>query len=137
MKINIQTTVNAPIQRVWKAWTTPADIQRWNFASEDWVCPSASIELKEGGSFSYRMEARDGSMGFDFEGTFTRIAHHQKIEFELGDGRCVQVGFNESKDGILVTETFDAEDLHTAEQQRQGWQNILNNFKRHAEATAV
>lgn len=133
MIITIQTTVNAPIEKVWDAWVTPDDIMLWNFASEDWSCPKATVDLREGNGFNYRMEAKDGSMGFDFEGTFTEIAEHEKIEYSLEDDRKVLVAFSETEGGVLVTETFEAEDEHSGEQQRQGWQAILNNFKKHVE----
>lgn len=135
MEISIETTVKAAIEEVWSAWITPDDIRKWNFASEDWTCPEARIDLTVGGKFSYRMEAKDGSMGFDFEGTFTAIHAHERIEYALDDDRNVSIAFSETDDGIRVVETFEAEDEHSAEQQRQGWQSILNNFKRHVEAT--
>lgn len=133
MKITVSTIVDAPMQRVWQAWTTPAHIVRWNFASADWQCPAAEIDLVEGGRFSYRMEARDGSMGFDFEGEFIEIVPQQLIEYRLGDGRVVRVEFSESDDGATLTETFEAEDELSGEHQKQGWQAILDNFKRHVE----
>lgn len=133
MKISIETLVKAPLSRVWDAWVTPDDITRWNFAIDSWCCPAAEIDLRVGGNFSYRMEARDGSAGFDFTGTFTAIQPGQLIRFSLGDNREVSVKFSESQDGVRVVETFDAEDENSAEQQRQGWQAILNNFKKHVE----
>ena len=133
MKITIETTVHAPIEKVWEAWVTPDDIMRWNFASEDWSCPKATIDLQEGNKFNYRMEAKDGSMGFDFEGTFTEIKEYSKIEYSLEDNRGVVVAFSKFESGVRVTETFEAEDEYTAEQQRQGWLCILNNFKRYVE----
>lgn len=137
MEITIETLVNAPLQKVWDAWVTPQDICSWNFASDDWACPTAVIDLSVGGKFSYRMEARDGSMGFDFEGTFTQLQQHRLIEYEMTDNRKVSVEFQETPAGIRVVETFDAEDAHTAEQQRQGWQCILNNFKEYAESKST
>jgi uncharacterized protein YndB with AHSA1/START domain len=137
MRIAIETTVEAPIQRVWAAWITPEDIQRWNFATDEWICPRADIELSVGGKFSYRMEARDGSIGFDFEGVFTRIENNRLIEFELGDQRRVSVEFSEAENGVRLVERFEVEDQHSAEQQREGWQSILDNFKKHVEATAA
>lgn len=134
MKITVETTVNAPLDAVWNAWTTPADITRWNAASEDWHCPTATIDLRVGGHFSYRMEAKDGSMGFDFEGTFTRVVAHEVIEFSLGDERSVAVEFVAGGQGVSVRETFEAESELSGEQQRQGWQAILTNFARHVEA---
>lgn len=136
MRISVSTTVTAPIERVWEAWTTPDDITQWNFASAEWCCPKATLDLSPGGSFSYRMEARDGSMGFDFEGVFTAVEAMKAIRFELGDGRAVSVSFTESGGGaVVVEESFEAEDAHSGEQQRQGWQAILENFRVHVEAT--
>ena len=136
MTITIETTVRAPLAEVWRAWTTPADIMRWNTASDDWHTPAAELELREGGSFSYRMAARDGSMEFDFAGTFTKVEEHALIEFDLGDGRPVRVEFAAEGEAVQVRETFEAEDEHSGEQQRQGWQAILDNFKRHVEGRA-
>lgn len=133
MEISIETTVKASIERVWSAWITPDDIKNWNFASEDWRCPDAKIDFTVGGTFSYRMEAIDGSMGFDFEGKFTSINANRRIEYELDDGRKVSITFSKTERGIRVIETFDAENEHAGEQQKQGWQSILNNFKRHVE----
>lgn len=138
MQILVSTTVNAPIERVWAAWTTPMDITKWNFASEDWCCPSAEIECFPGGAFSYRMEAKDGSMGFDFEGTFTEIGPMKFIKFRLSDDREVTVSFSERAEGqVTVEEAFESEDEYSAEQQRQGWQAILENFRRHVEAPGI
>jgi uncharacterized protein YndB with AHSA1/START domain len=134
MKITIETEVNAASEVVWTSWITPSDIIRWNFASEDWCCPNAEITLENGGTFRYRMEAKDGSMGFDFEGTFTKIVPTNTIHFSLGDGRLVMIEFQETDSGVKVVETFEVEDEHTAEQQKQGWQSILNNFKNHVES---
>ena len=134
MKITIEVNVSAPIEVVWRAWTTPEDIKQWNAASEDWHCPSAEIDLNPGGEFSYRMEATDGSIGFDFIGTFTKVVPHQAIEFSLGDERTVVVEFIVGDAGVNVREVFEAESELAGEQQRQGWQAILNNFRRHAEA---
>lgn len=131
MKITIETSVAAPLDEVWRAWTTPADIQQWNAAADTWHCPSASIDLRVGGRFCSRMEARDGSAGFDFEGTFTEVVPHARIEYALGDDRRVQVEFVEEGDAVTVRETFDTEDVHAAEYQRQGWQAILDRFARH------
>lgn len=137
MEITIATTVDAPIEKVWEAWVTPQHIVRWNFASEDWQCPHAEITLAVGGAFKYRMEAKDGSTGFDFEGTFTAIDPGREIRYALGDGRKVTVSFEETETGVAVTETFEAENEMTGEQQRQGWQSILNNFKKHVLASGT
>jgi uncharacterized protein YndB with AHSA1/START domain len=133
MKIAIETEVKAPLAVVWNAWVTPKDIINWNFAIDDWRCPEAEIKLEVGGKFNYRMEAKDGSTGFDFEGTFTEIIPDKFIHFELEDNREVTVEFKETANGVRVIETFEAEDENSAEQQKQGWQSILNNFKKHVE----
>lgn len=134
MHITIETTVNAPIDRVWAAWNNPRAIEQWNAATPEWHTPRASVDLREGGQFCSRMEAKDGSAGFDFEGTYTRIEPQRLIEYTLGDERTVRVEFVPGAGGVTVRETFDAEDAHSAEQQRQGWQAILDNFKQHVEA---
>ena len=130
MKITIETTIDAPIDTVWRAWTTPADITQWNAASDDWHTTTARVDLRVGGTFSSRMEAKDGSMGFDFEGTYTEVVEHQLIECQLGD-RVLRVEFIPGAQGVTVRETFDTEPTHSIEQQRQGWQAILDNFARH------
>jgi uncharacterized protein YndB with AHSA1/START domain len=133
MEITIETNIKAPIEDVWKAWTNPSDITKWNFAIDEWCCPSAEIDLSEGGNFSYRMEAKDGTMGFDFKGKFVEVIPKNCIRFLLEDDREVSIKFVDSGDFVTVTEIFEAEDENSAEQQRQGWQNILNNFKKHVE----
>jgi uncharacterized protein YndB with AHSA1/START domain len=133
MEITIETTIKAPIEQVWSAWITPEDIKQWNFASEDWCCPDAKVDFREGGTFNLRMEARDGSIGFDLEGRYTEIVEHKSIDYALVDDRKVAVKFIGSGEGVLVSETFEAEDEHSTEQQRQGWQSILDNFRKHVE----
>lgn len=133
MKISVDTTVRAPIEKVWRAYTTPADIMQWNAASNDWHTTAATVDLREGGAFSSRMEARDGSMGFDFAGTYTRVDPHRLIEYAFGD-RTAQVAFTEGPVGVTVQVTFDSEATHSTEQQRAGWQAILDNFRRHVES---
>ena len=133
MKITVETEINGPLAVVWDAWVTPADIVKWNYAIDEWCCPKAEISLVDGGKFNYRMEAKDGSMGFDFEGVFTKVMPKTSIHYELGDNRLVTVDFIETTNGIRVVQTFEAEDENSAEQQKQGWQSILNNFKKHAE----
>jgi len=135
MKITVETTVAAPIEKVWNAWNTPADIKQWNAASDDWHTTKASVDLRVGGAFSSRMEAKDGSMGFDFAGTYTKVVEHKLIESTFGD-RTLLVEFMAAPDGVTVRETFDAESTHSVEQQRGGWQAILNNFRKHVEAKA-
>ncbi|MDU0112370.1 SRPBCC family protein [Psychrosphaera aquimarina] len=137
MKISIETLVNASLENVWSAWVTPNDIVQWNFASDDWICPKANIELVVGGKFNYRMEAKDGSFGFDFEGRFTSIIFHEQIEYVLDDDRKVLVTFTQTNEGVKLVETFEAESENSGEQQKQGWLSILNNFKQHVEQTRV
>ena len=134
MDITVETTIEAPLEKVWEAWTNPEHIVQWNFASEDWTCPKAEIDLTVGGKFKYRMEAKDGSMRFDFEGRFKTIDPGREIQYALDDDRKVLIRFKDSDIGVIVIETFEAENELTGEQQRQGWECILNNFKAHVEA---
>lgn len=134
LKITVQTTVKSNIEKVWAAWTTPADINQWNAASDDWHNPRSSNDLRVGGKFSYRMEAKDGSMGFDFEGTYSKIVHEKLIEYVLDDERTVSVAFESVSGGTTIIETFDPENSNAAELQRQGWQSILNRFGSYVEA---
>jgi len=133
MKVTVETTVAAPLGAVWHAYTTPEDIVQWNAASDDWHTSAASVDLREGGAFSSRMEARDGSQGFDFTGTYTRIVPNQLIEYVFGD-RTGRVEFDEAVEGVRVRVTFDAETTFPVEYQRAGWQAILDNFARHVMA---
>jgi uncharacterized protein YndB with AHSA1/START domain len=133
MKLIVETTVNAPIDKVWRAYTTPDDIKRWNAASDDWHTTESTVDLRAGGAFSSRMEAKDGTFGFDFAGTYTKIVPHKLIEYSFGD-RVGAVEFLPGADGVTVRVTFDAESENPVEQQRQGWQAILNNFTKHVEA---
>jgi uncharacterized protein YndB with AHSA1/START domain len=133
MKITVENTVAAPIDEVWRAYTTPDDITKWNAASDDWHTPRASVDLRVGGAFTSRMEAKDGSMGFDFAGTYTKIIERKLIEYSFGD-RTAQVEFIPGPEGVAVRVTFDSESTHSIEQQREGWQAILNNFGRYVEA---
>jgi uncharacterized protein YndB with AHSA1/START domain len=132
MKITVETSVNAPITKVWDAYVTPDDIIQWNAASDDWHTTKSTVDLRAGGTFSSRMEAKDGSFGFDFAGTYTRIVPHERIEYEFG-GRIGMVEFLPSSQGVKVHVTFDAETENPIDMQRQGWQAILNNFARHVE----
>lgn len=132
MKITVEAKVSAPIDEVWRAWNTPEDIVRWNAASDDWHTTKSTVDLRAGGRYSSRMEAKDGSMGFDFEGTYAKIVPNRLVESEFG-GRTLTVEFIDGPDGVTVRETFDAGETHSIEQQRDGWQAILNNFKRHVE----
>lgn len=133
MKITVETVIKAPITKVWDAYTTPEDIKQWNAASDDWHTTKATVDLREGGTFSSRMEAKDGSFGFDFAGTYTKIVPHKLIEYTFGD-RSGAVEFVTSVNGITVRSTFDAEKEYSEEMQRQGWQAILSNFAKHVEA---
>ena len=133
MNITVETTVNAPIAEVWRAYTTPSDIQQWNTASDDWHTTHATVDLRVGGAFTSRMEAKDGSFGFDFAGTYTQIVPNAVIAYTFGD-RAGRVEFLSDQDGVTVRVSFDAEADNSEAQQRQGWQAILNNFKRHVES---
>ena len=130
MKITVETTVAAPIEKVWRAYTTPEDIKQWNAASDDWHTTAATVDLRPGGAFSSRMEAKDGSAGFDFAGTYTTIVPHRLIEYSFGE-RSARVEFAPSAKSVVVRVTFDSEPTHSVEQQRDGWQAILDNFARH------
>ncbi len=130
MKIIVTTTIAAPIAEVWQAYTSPDDIKAWNAASADWHTTHAEVDLRVGGKFTSRMEAKDGSFGFDFAGEYTKLIPHQLIEYVF-DERNVSVNFAEGSDGILVTVSFDPESIHSEEQQREGWQAILNNFAKY------
>jgi uncharacterized protein YndB with AHSA1/START domain len=132
-RITVETTVAAPLARVWNAYTTPDDIRQWNAASDDWHTVAATVDLRAGGAFSSRMEAKDGSFGFDFAGIYTKVEPHSVIEYAFGDRRA-QVLFVDGLSGVEVQVTFDTEPTHSLEQQRAGWQAILNNFKRYVEA---
>ena len=134
MKLIVETTVNAPIDKVWRAYTTPDDIKVWNTPSDDWHTTKSAADLRAGGAFSSRMEAKDGSVGFDFAGRYTKIVPHKLIEDSFGD-RVGAVEFLPGANGVTVRVTFDAESQNSVEQQRQGWQAILNNFAKHVEAT--
>jgi uncharacterized protein YndB with AHSA1/START domain len=133
MKITVETNVTAPVSEVWRAYTTPEDIIQWNAASDDWHTTKATVDLRAGGQFSSRMEAKDGSFGFDFAGTYTKVKPNELIEYAFGD-RSATVEFISGKDAVTVRVTFDAEDENPAEMQRGGWQAILANFKKHVES---
>jgi uncharacterized protein YndB with AHSA1/START domain len=133
MQITVEADVAAPVDSVWSAYVTPEDIMKWNAASDDWHTTSATVDLREGGTFCSRMEAKDGSFGFDFEGTYTKVVPHALLEYDLG-GRAGRVEFLPASAATTVRVTFDAETENSVELQRQGWQAILDNFKRHVEA---
>jgi uncharacterized protein YndB with AHSA1/START domain len=132
-KITIQARVRAPIHIVWDKWTTPTDITQWNFASDDWHCPRASVELKKNGKASLRMEAKDGSFGFDFSYTFTDVLPQQLISYVMEDGRTAVTTFTSLGEQVEIQTVFDAEETNSIGMQRTGWQAILNNFKSYVE----
>lgn len=131
--ITVQATVNAPVEKVWDLWTDPRHIVQWNSASDDWHTTRAENDLREGGKFSARMEAKDGSMGFDFEGIYDEVKTHEKISYTMSDNRKVEIYFKSKGNNTVVTETFEAEDTNSAEVQQTGWQAIMNNFKQYVE----
>jgi uncharacterized protein YndB with AHSA1/START domain len=131
--ITIETLVNAPIEKVWKYWTQPQHAKSWNTASADWHTTRADNDLRAGGRFAFRMEAKDGSFGFDFGGTYDVVTENEYIEYTLGDNRKVKVHFTQQDNGVKLVETFDAETTNPVEMQRAGWQAILDNFKKYTE----
>jgi uncharacterized protein YndB with AHSA1/START domain len=131
----ITATVHAPIEHVWKAWNDPKHVTKWNHASDDWECPHGTNDLRVGGKFNYRMQAKDGSFGFDFGGTYTKVEHHKLIEYVMDDHRKVSVHFEPHGNDVKITSTFDLESQNSEEMQRGGWQAILDNFKKYAEHT--
>lgn len=132
--ITVEATVNAPVEKVWNFWGDPEHIKKWNSASEDWHTPKAENDLRTGGKFSSRMEAKDGSFGFDFGGVYDEVKKHELIAYTLGDGRKVKVLFRQNGAATQVTETFEAENTNPVEMQKGGWQAILNNFKKYTES---
>lgn len=134
MHVTVETDVDTPIDSVWNAYVTPDDILKWNSASDDWHTTKSTVDLREGGVFSSRMEAKDGSFGFDFEGTYTNVVPHKLLEYEFG-GRAGKVEFLPLDQEVRVRVTFEPEPENPVEMQRHGWQSILNNFKRHVEAS--
>jgi uncharacterized protein YndB with AHSA1/START domain len=132
--ITVQATVNAPVEKVWDCWSKPEHITRWCQASEDWHAPHADNDLRTGGKFSTTMAAKDGSFRFDFGGVYDHVEENKTIEYTLGDGRKVQINFAVDGNATNITETFEAESTHSIDMQRDGWQAILNNFKKYTEA---
>lgn len=132
-EITIETIVKSPVAKVWEYWTKPEHIIKWNHASEDWHTTHAENDLREGGKFSSRMEAKDGSFGFDFGGIYDVIREHEYIEYTLGDGRKVKTTFTGNGIETKIVETFDTESSNSIEMQRSGWQAILDNFKKYTE----
>jgi len=131
--ISVQVLINAPVEKVWEYWSSPNHITKWNNASPDWHTPRAENDLRTGGSFTYRMEAKDGNMGFDFFGTYEKVIPNQQINYVLGDGRRVEITFIPLEQTTAIVELFEAEEINTTELQRNGWQAILNNFKSYIE----
>ena len=134
-KITVSVEVFLPVGLVWEFFTNPVHIKEWSFASPDWHSPWAKNDLRVGGTFATRMEAVDGSQGFDFEGTYTAVTPEENFAYELADGRTISVEFVEINGGTKVTEIFDPETENPIEMQRHGWQSILDNFKQYAEMT--
>jgi len=133
-KITISVLINAPIETAWNTWTNPNDIIQWNTASDDWHTTKAENDLRTGGKFSYRMEAKDGSLGFDFAGVYERVVSHEHITYSMIDGRKVTIDFSAENNKTKVVEIFEAEPTHSTELQQSGWQAILDNFKKVAES---
>ncbi|POY40905.1 polyketide cyclase [Flavobacterium alvei] len=131
--ITVETLIKAPIEKIWEFWTNPEDITKWCTASEDWHTTRAENNLKTGGKFLTRMEAKDGSFGFDFEGIYTDVITNEKIGYTTLDDRKVDITFSQTESGIQITETFEAENENPIEMQKMGWQAILNNFKNYTE----
>lgn len=132
-KITVEASINAPLEKVWDYWTRPEHIVEWNAASDDWHTPRAENDLRTGGAFMSRMEAKDGSAGFDFGGTYTDVVPQKHIAYTMEDGRTVEVLFQLEGEGVKIIETFDAEDVNPIEMQQGGWQAILDRFQRYVE----
>lgn len=133
LKVVVKAIVNAPVEKVWECWTSPDHITKWNNATDDWHTPFAENDLREGGKFLSRMEAKDGSFGFDFIGIYDEVKLHEDIAYTLGDGRKVKINFIGRDNKTEIIETFEAESTYSIEQQQQGWQAILDNFKKYTE----
>jgi len=134
VKVTVQAVVQAPVEKVWKYWTEPEHITKWNYAVDDWHAPRAENDLRVGGKFVTRMEAKDGSAGFDFGGIYDVVKPHEEIAYTMGDGRTVRITFTARGNETEVVETFDAENINSVEFQQAGWQAIMNNFKKYAES---
>jgi uncharacterized protein YndB with AHSA1/START domain len=132
-KITVKTTIEAPVEKVWKYWTTPEHIKKWNYASDDWHTPNTENDLRPGGKFVSRMEAKDGSFGFDFGGIYDEVKENKYIAYTLGDDRKVEIIFSANGNETDIEETFEAENQNPIEMQRAGWQAILGNFKKYTE----
>lgn len=134
--ITVENIINAPVEKVWKYWTKPEHITQWNNASDEWHTPRAENDLRSGGKFLSRMEAKDGSFGFDFGGIYDTVTANEYIEYTLGDGRTVKINFTKDGDKTKVIESFDAESMNPIDMQQKGWQAILDNFKTYTEANS-
>lgn len=134
IKITVEATINASVQKVWECWTEPQHITKWCFASDDWHAPVAENDLRAGGSFMSRMEAKDGSFGFDFGGVYDGVITHEHISYTMEDTRKVKISFAGDNNSTKVVETFEAETENPIEMQQAGWQAILNNFKKYVES---
>ena len=132
--ITVETTVKAPKEKVWEYWTSPEHITKWNQASDDWHTTRADNDLRVGGKFSSRMEAKDGSFGFDFGGVYDEVKQYERIAYTMGDDRKVFIDFKSNGNETKITETFDAENTHSLEMQRSGWQAIMDNFRKYVES---
>ncbi|MGZ5218841.1 MAG: SRPBCC family protein [Chitinophagaceae bacterium] len=132
--ITVENTINAPVQKVWEFWSKPEHITKWCNASDDWHTPRAENDLRTGGKFVSRMEAKDGSFGFDFGGVYDEVRNNEYIEYTMSDGRKVKITFSANGNTTKVVESFDAETTNPVEMQRGGWQAILDNFKKYTEA---
>jgi uncharacterized protein YndB with AHSA1/START domain len=132
--ITVETTVKAPVEKVWENWNEPKHITKWNQASDDWHSPHSENDLREGGKFKTTMAAKDGSFSFDFEGVYTKVEPYKAIQYNIADGRKVEITFSSAGNETKVTETFEAEGSHSIDMQRGGWQAILDSFKRYTEA---
>ena len=135
-KIHIESLINAPLDLVWDTYNNPEDIKHWNHASDDWHCPSSQNDLRVGGKFNNKMAAKDGSFEFDFEGTYTEVTPKNSISYVLGDNRTTDIKFQDENGKTKVLIDFDAEATNPEEMQREGWQSILDNFKKHVESKA-
>jgi len=132
--ITIKASINKPVETVWEKWTTPNDIQNWNFATDDWHCPKATNDLRVGGSFVSTMAAKDGSFSFDFSGTYTNVKNNEIIEYTIADGRKVKVMFEDNGNSTNIVSIFEPESVNPLEMQQGGWQAILNNFRKYVES---
>jgi uncharacterized protein YndB with AHSA1/START domain len=135
--LTVQSTIYASIEKVWECWTSPEHIIKWNNASDDWHTPKAENDLKVGGKFKYTMASKDGKMSFDFEGIYTHVVNPSLIEYKLTDERKVKITFESQENGVVITEKFEPETENTEALQQQGWQAILDNFKKHVENTSL